>query len=195
MWAGMMVAMMLPSAAPRLWRYRQAVAGAWLATLAGLGYFSAWILFGMAIYPLGIGLAILEMREPLLARTVPLATGVVILLAGAVQFTSFKARHLGCCRELPGHGRTLTADPATARRHGLRLAIHCIYCCGGFTAVLLAIGVMDLRAMAFVTAAITLERLAPGGKRVAQALGVVLTGLGLLLIARHLSPAGFFPLN
>jgi hypothetical protein len=43
---------------------------------------------------------------------------------------------------------------------------------------------MDLRAMALVAAAITLERLAPAGERVARAIGVVVVGSGLLLIAR-----------
>jgi hypothetical protein len=43
---------------------------------------------------------------------------------------------------------------------------------------------MDLRAMALVTAAITAERLAPAGKTVARAIGVVVIGAGLLLIAQ-----------
>jgi len=43
---------------------------------------------------------------------------------------------------------------------------------------------MDLRAMAVVTAAITVERLAPTGERVARAIGVVVVGAGLFLIAR-----------
>jgi predicted metal-binding membrane protein len=51
-------------------------------------------------------------------------------------------------------------------------------------AILLVIGVMDLRAMAVVAAAITVERLAPAGKRVARATGAVVVGAGLLLIAR-----------
>ena len=51
-------------------------------------------------------------------------------------------------------------------------------------AVLLVIGVMDLRAMAVVTAAITIERLAPAGERVAQVIGAVVVGAGLLLIAQ-----------
>jgi hypothetical protein len=42
---------------------------------------------------------------------------------------------------------------------------------------------MDLRAMAVVTAAITVERLAPAGERVARVLGVVVVGAGLFLIA------------
>jgi predicted metal-binding membrane protein len=49
---------------------------------------------------------------------------------------------------------------------------------------LLSLGVMDLRVMAVVTAAITAERLAPAGARVARAIGVVGIVAGTLLIAR-----------
>jgi hypothetical protein len=38
--------------------------------------------------------------------------------------------------------------------------------------------------MAAVTAAVTVERLAPAGERVARAVGAVVVGAGLLLIAR-----------
>ena len=51
-------------------------------------------------------------------------------------------------------------------------------------AILLVIGVMDLRAMAVVAGAITVERLALAGERVARAIGVVIIGTGLFLIAR-----------
>jgi predicted metal-binding membrane protein len=50
--------------------------------------------------------------------------------------------------------------------------------------VFLIIGVMDLRAMTVVGAAITAERLAPAGERVARAIGVVVVGAGLFLVAR-----------
>src|SRR5437762_365165 len=78
----------------------------------------------------------------------------------------------------------LPSDAGTAWRHGLRLGLHCSGCCVGLMAILLVIGVMDLRAMAVVAAAITVERLAPGGERVAQATGAVVVGAGLFLIAR-----------
>jgi len=51
-------------------------------------------------------------------------------------------------------------------------------------AILLGLGVMNLRAMAVVAAAITFERLAPAGERVARATGAVALGAGLVLIAR-----------
>jgi predicted metal-binding membrane protein len=190
MWIVMTVAMMLPSLVPMLWRYRQAVGRtcetrlARLAALAGLAYFLVWTLFGVAAFVLGAALAAAAMQQPALARAVPIAAGAVVLIAGALQITAWKARHLACCREAPGPARRLRADAGTAWRHGLRLGLHCCSCCAGPTAVLLVIGVMDLRAMAAVAAAITVERLAPAGERTARAIGVAAIGAGLLLIAR-----------
>ena len=70
MWIVMMVAMMLPSFAPMLRRYRQAVgrtAGATrrrggtrldvLTAIVGAGYFFVWTVFGMVVFLLGVTLA------------------------------------------------------------------------------------------------------------------------------------------
>ena len=190
MWVVMKVAMMLPSLLPMLWRYHQAVGGTGgtrlgrLTALVGMGYFFVWSVFGMAVFPLGVALAAVEMQHPALARSVPIAIGMVILMAGSLQLTAWKARHLAYCSEAPGPGRTLTAGARTAWRHGLRLGLHCSQCCVGLMAILLVIGVMNLRAMAVVAAAISVERLVPAGERVAQATGAVVVGAGLFLIAR-----------
>jgi predicted metal-binding membrane protein len=197
MWVVMMVAMMLPSLVPMLWRYREAVGRTGqapartnktrlgrLTALVGVGYFFVWTVFGMAAFPLGVALAAIEMQQPALARAVPIAVGVVVLIVGALQFTAWKMRQLACCREAPARGRMLPSDAGTAWRLGLRLGLHCSYCCAGLTAILLVIGVMDLRAMAVVAAAITVERLAPAGERVARVIGAVVAGAGLFLIAR-----------
>src|ERR1700738_832771 len=189
MWVVMMAAMMLPPLVPMLWRYRQAVGRTGetrlgrLTVLMGVGYFFVWTVFGMAAFPFGVALAAVEMQRPALARAVPIAVGGVVLIAGALQFTAWKARHLACCREAPGSGRTLPTDAGTAWRPGRRLGLHCSYCCANLMAILLVIGVMNLGAMAVVTAAITVERLAPAGERVARATGAVAVGAGLFLIA------------
>jgi predicted metal-binding membrane protein len=194
MWTVMMVAMMLPSLVPMLRRYREAVGRSEsmssearlgrLTALVGAGYFFVWALFGLAAFPLGIALAAITMHQEALAHAVPIAIGVVVVIGGALQFTAWKARHLAWCREAPGRGRALPADAGTAWRHGLRLGLHCIHCCFGLMAILLVIGVMDLRAMAVVAAAITVERLAPAGQRAARAIGAVVIATGLFLIAR-----------
>ena len=190
MWIVMMVAMMLPSLVPMLWRYRQAVGSAGetrlgrLTTLVSAGYYFVWAVLGMIVFPLGVALATIEMQQPVVSRAVPIAIGVVVLIAGALQFTAWKAHHLSCCRVMPSCGTTLPADIGTAWRHGLRLGLHCIYCASGPTAILLVAGVMDLRVMAVVMAAITAEPLAPRGQLVAQGLGAVAIGAGLFLIGR-----------
>ncbi len=190
MWVVMMVAMMLPSVAPALWRYWHALGStgehrkAWLTILAGIGYFFVWALLGSAVYPLGVALAAVEMHQPGLARAAPIAVGAVVLTAGAIQFTSFKAHHLGCCREAPGGDGALPADTGRALRFGLDLGLHCSYCSANLTAVLLAVGVMDVRAMALIAAGITAERLAPAGGRVAHLIGLFVVAAGFFLIAR-----------
>ncbi len=189
LWIVMMVAMMLPSLIPALGRYQQAISVTGetriggLTALVGLGYFCAWTLIGMTIYPLGVALAAIEMRQPALARTVPIAISAVVLIAGAFQFTPWKAHHLACCQKAPGHARVSPRDSEAAWRYGVRLGLHCVACCAGLTAILLVVGIMNLRAMAVVTAAISAERLAPAQAHVAKAIGAVVVGAGLLCLA------------
>jgi predicted metal-binding membrane protein len=190
MWVVMMVAMMLPSLVPMLSRYRQAVVRTSetrlgrLTALAGIGYFFVWIVGGVAVFLVGAALSAIEMRHATVARAVPIAGGVMILIAGALQFTRWKARRIVCCSEAAGHGRTLRADAGTAWRTGLCLGLHCGYCCADLMAILLVVGMMDLRVMAAVTTAVTVERLAPARMRVAQVIGAASIVAGLLMIAR-----------
>jgi len=200
MWTVMMVAMMLPSLVPTLWRYRDAVGRRGdarldrLTALVAAGYFSVWTALGLIAFALGVALANVEMQQPAVASAIPIATGGAVVAAGILQLTKWKARQLACCRQAPQllgalrRGRdndpTLPAHTGTAWRHGLRLGLRCCYCCAGLTTILLILGVMDLRMMAIVTAAITAERLAPGGERIARVIGVIVVGAGLFLIAR-----------
>jgi predicted metal-binding membrane protein len=190
MWIVMMVAMMLPSLAPMLSRYRQSVDRAcetrpgYLTATVAAAYFFVWTVLGMAAYALGVALAEVELRLPALAHAVPVAVGVVVLIAGALQLSEWKAHHLACCREALERGRASAPNVGTAWRHGLQLGLHCIFCSAGLTAILLVSGIMNLRVMAVVTAAITVERLAPAGERVARAIGAVVLGAGLFMIAR-----------
>jgi predicted metal-binding membrane protein len=190
MWVVMMAAMMLPSLAPMLWRYRQSIERARetlrdrLTTLVGLGYFFVWTLVGLAVFPVGAATAAIEMEQPALARAVPIAAGLAVLTAGALQFTKWKAHHLTCCREAPRRDCVLPTHADAAWRLGLDFGLHCGLSCANLTAILLVVGVMDLRVMLAVTAAITAERLAPTTEYVARAIGFVVVGAGLILIAR-----------
>ena len=188
MWVVMMVAMMLPSLMPLLRGLRQAVSGTemrvnQLTAIVGAGYFFVWTLLGIVLFPLGVMLATIEMHHPALARAIPATTSAIIIIAGALQFTSWKAHHLAGCRKATGC-RRLQAHSGGALRHGLDLGLQCAYCCVGLTAILVAGGVMNLRLMIIVAGAITAERLAPNGQRVARIIGAVAIVAGVLLIAR-----------
>jgi predicted metal-binding membrane protein len=197
MWVVMMAAMMLPPLVPTLSRYREAVGDlphpllrrgvtrlGWLTMVVGAGYFFVWTAIGMAVWSVGFALSAAEMKHSDLSRAVPIAVALIVLMVGAVQFTAWKARRLACCRKSPALSRVLPASPGSAWRHGLRIGLDCGSCCFGLMLILIVIGVMDLRLMAVVTVAITAERLAPAGERVAQAIGAVTVATGLILIAR-----------
>lgn len=186
-WSVMMVAMMLPSLVPPLWRYRLSLGmhGPQCERLTALvagGYFLVWTLLAIPVFALGIGVARAAMHQPGFARAVPAATALLVLAAGVLQFTAWKAHALECCRWAP----SCTAERAAcALRHGLRLGVRCGACCAGPTAVLLALGVMDLRVMAGMTILISAERLAADGARVARLGGGVLLGVGAWLLVRE----------
>jgi predicted metal-binding membrane protein len=186
MWVVMMVAMMLPCLVPALWRHHQTLVskgetgGGWLTVLMGIGYFFVWTVIGIMVFPLGVELADLEMQLPALSRAVPSLVAVIVLIAGAFQFTHWKISHLKCCRGTPES----QADAGSAWRQGLRLGLSCTYCCAGLMTILLVLGVMDLRTMACVTLAITAERLAPAGEIFARVIGTVVIGMGLFMVAR-----------
>jgi predicted metal-binding membrane protein len=190
MWVVMMVAMMLPTLAPALSRYRRHLRAPngphvdGLTAAAAAGYFLAWAVPGALGYLAGLAVAAAAIRWPALARAMPLLAGIGLLLAGCFQLSVWKDRELGRCRSTPGDWPALSSDPWGAWIYGLRLGAHCILCCLGYTVALFAAGVMDLRAMALVTAAITVERFAPRPKVAAVATGLLLLAAGGLAIGK-----------
>jgi predicted metal-binding membrane protein len=196
MWVAMMVAMMLPSLVPVLSHHRRSAGGlsrtrlsAMPTVLGGLGYFAVWAAFGAIAYGLGLVLAAAELRWPAFAGTVPMATGGVVLLAGCVQLTGWKARQLRHCRQGLACGQPMSWDARSSWREGLRQGIRCGLCCSGLMMVLLVMGMMNLWVLAMVALAITAERLARRPEAVARAAGVVVIAVGALLVARALGTA------
>ena len=187
MWIAMMTAMMLPSLVFMLRHYRLAIAGGTnlgaLSAVVGGAYFIVWAALGTAVYPLGVMIDALKMELPFLSGGMAIIAAAVVLVAGALQFTAWKSCRLACCRAAPGCA--LQADAATATIYGLRLGVHCITCCANLTAILLVVGIMDLRAMVLVTAAITTERL--WGERAARIIGAATVAAGLFMMAQAIS--------
>ncbi len=187
MWIVMMVAMMLPSLAPMLVRRRRALgddgALAGRTLVAASGYFLVWTLVGACAYPVGVALAAAAMWWDAVARAVPLATGVVLLLAGSLQQTAWKRAQLAAC--VRDAGCATHGVPQSAWRDGVRMGLACARCCAGWMAVLLVTGVMDVASMAAVAAGITVERWWANSE-VSRATGLLVAALGIVAIVRAL---------
>src|SRR6476660_3700888 len=79
MWIVMMVPMMLPSLILMLRRRRGPVA------LVAVGYFFVWTVVGLAIFPIGVALAAIEMQRPAIADAVPIVSAFIVAIAGLLQ--------------------------------------------------------------------------------------------------------------
>jgi predicted metal-binding membrane protein len=193
MWVVMMAAMMLPVLIPALLRYRlslrepQSTHLATLTTLAGAAYAFVWALIGAAVYPIGVVLSKTVMASEVLARLVPTAVGMVLLLAGYLQVTKWKVRQICRCRAESAGGRAQHRDARGAWHHGIRLGVDCALCCSGLVAVVLVTGVMNLGTMALVTVAVAAERLMPRPERAARTTGVVIIAAAVFMIGRGLA--------
>lgn len=192
MWLVMMAAMMLPSLAPVLWRYREAsfAAGAGrpgrLAAMVGASYFAVWTGLGLLVFLTGAALAQAAILWPALGRLGPIAGGLLVLIACLSQFSRWKAQLLASCRSASPQALLEWPRPLEALRAGALLGLRCCASCVGPMAVLIAGGVMDLPLMTGVTIAVTAERLLPAKARIAEATGMAMAATGILVLAQAL---------
>ena len=175
MTVAMMVAMMLPSVAPTLWRYHRharvmQMPRAFPRTmLFTAGYVSVWSAVALVL-------------SALPASSLSMwGTAAVFLGAGMLQRSRWKARQLLRCRESCVPARRLRGNVIMALAEGCRLGIDCCLSCAAPMGVLYVMGLMDARMMMLTMAAITAERVAPSGARIARLTGSVALITGLLM--------------
>lgn len=184
MWAVMMAAMMLPSALP------MALAFASLSRRAGqpartagfvAGYLAVWLVFSVGATAWQWVLQALDWVDAMAVSRSAGLTGGLLLLAGLYQFSPLKRVCLGRCRTplgfLIGEWR---AGVGGAFAMGWRHGLFCVGCCWALMALLFVGGAMNLAWIAALSVAVALEKLAPGGQRLAPVLGLVLIAAGLL---------------
>lgn len=190
MWTAMTAVMMAPSLAQSLWRYhREAVRAAatspnWLTALVSTSYLLTWTIAGVIAFALGASLAAVALRFPVLARVGPVTAGVVVVAAGVLQRSAWKARHLASCREWPPRVAPYRAGHGEAWQYGLHLGVHCACSCAPLMAVGVVLGVMNVAVMGLLAVAVSAERLAPAGARVARGAGTFVMVVGTLLVIR-----------
>jgi predicted metal-binding membrane protein len=189
MWATMMVAMMLPSAAPiillvaALSRQRSGPAAA-AAGSFGLGYFIVWFGFCLAATTLQWGLDEVSLLSETMALGNMLLAGSVLIAAGLYQWTPLKDTCLRHCRSPVSllvknwRGGVLGAV-WTGVRHG----VFCLGCCWMLMALLFVGGIMNLVWIGAIALVVLIEKTLPWGGRMSRITGIVLAGCGVAMLA------------
>ena len=193
MWVTMMVAMMLPTAAPmilvftavhRTRRVESEVphVNTGLFTLA---YLCVWGGFSVIAAAAQWGLHSAALLSADAMTATPLIGSALLVLAGIYQLTPLKTACLARCRTplgfLLGEWRE---GRGGAFLMGLRHGLFCLGCCWILMALLFVGGVMNLTWVAAISAFVLVEKLLPAGRVVSWSAGAALLGWGLLAL-RH----------
>ena len=184
MWTMMMVAMMLPSATPLVLMFARArrrhatrVVGP-AATLL-LGYLFLWTGFSGLAALAQWSLHNASLLSPMMASTSPWLSGLLLLSAGAFQFSPVKRACLVHCRSPLGFVTSEWRDgPRGAFLMGLKHGWYCLGCCAVLMSLLLVAGVMNLLWVAALGVFVLLEKVAPAGARLGRMAGAVLVAGG-----------------
>jgi predicted metal-binding membrane protein len=168
MWAIMMAAMMLPSAAPMVRMFTRSAEAQAAYSVRSLtsafvgGYLAVWTLFSAAVTVAQWGLLELRLVTPMMESASTWLSGTILVAAGAFQFTSFKSACLNKCR-------TPMAFLLTEWRPGVRGALvmglrhgaYCTGCCAMLMLMLFVLGVMNLTWIIALTLIVLAEKLLP----------------------------------
>ncbi len=168
MWAIMMAAMMLPSAAPMVRVFARSAeaqsdhtTGLLTSAFVG-GYLAVWTAFSAGVTLAQWGLLELRLVTPMMASASGWLSGALLLAAGAFQFTSLKDSCLTKCRTPLGFLMTEWRPGVRgAFVMGLRHGAYCTGCCAMLMLLLFVLGVMNLAWIIVLTLIVLVEKLMP----------------------------------
>jgi predicted metal-binding membrane protein len=186
MWWTMMMAMMLPSAAPAILTYgvlarKFAQKGAVVAPLGvfAAGYALVWTGFSAAAVALQLLFGEVIPLSMMMAVTSGVVGGVLLIAAGLYQLSPLKAACLRKCQSpLMYLGQNWQKGKVGALRMGLSHGLYCLGCCWVLMGLLFYGGVMELRWIVGLALYVAIEKLIPTGNRLSHLTGVLLIGWG-----------------
>jgi len=191
-WVVMMVAMMLPTAAPMILAFHNAQSGkrhpgvAFDSTWAFVAaYLLVWAVSGIAVYA-GV-LVAAAVQSALSPATADEIGGLILMVAGIYQLTPVKQRCLSECRT-PIIMTSWHDETAGTYRMGLLHGVYCLGCCWLLFVALFPLG-MTIEAMAAVTLIILGEKTLPRPEFVSYGAAAVLVICGLLMAVAPELPA------
>lgn len=190
MWAEMMAAMMIPSAAPMILtfarvnrRRREQERPFVAASLFLLGYLAIWGMFSLAAALAQWTLHGAALLSPMMQSSNPALGGALLISAGGFQWTPWKRACLNHCRSplsfLLGNWRE---GRMGALAMGIRHGAYCTGCCWLLMALLFVAGVMNMLWVALITLLVLLEKVLPQGMRFGSMTGVFFVAWGTWII-------------
>jgi predicted metal-binding membrane protein len=190
MWAVMMVAMMLPSAAPTVLLFDALMRSrATSSTLPATGIFAGayvvvWAAFSAVATIAHWALHQAGLVSPQMRSTSGVLAGLLLVAAGAYQMTPMKGACLQRCRSpIQFLTRYWRPGPAGALWVGLLHGGYCVGCCWALMGLLFVAGVMNLLWIGAIAALVLMEKLAFFGTRVGRiASGVSLMAAGAVVL-------------
>lgn len=191
MWAVMMVAMMLPTAAPMTLVYAAVVRKAARENhpvaptfVFVAGYLAIWVLFSVAATAAQSGLDQLALLSPTMVSTSPVLGGGLLIGAGVYELTPYKHACLAHCRA-PAHfiSQKWRGGFTGAFRMGLELGTYCLGCCWILMGLLFVGGLMNLFWVASIAVFILLEKTMPFAETGGRVIGAAMILVGLLSLA------------
>lgn len=188
MWWLMMIAMMVPSAAPTVLLYGalHRERGSWAPLEFVAGYLTIWGAFSLAAT---LVQGLLSAGGMMSAMYMNVATAylasAILIGAGLYQLSPIKAACLDHCR---GPVQALTRHRRTGRAAAFRMGLvhgrYCLGCCWALMALLFVGGIMNIWWIAAITIYVAMEKLAPVGKSLSIATAGALILAGIALLAR-----------
>ena len=185
MWWVMMVAMMIPAAAPTILLYARVhrhsngpesvpPTAAFLA-----GYLACWV--GFALIAAGLQSWLVSPMSMTFANRE--AAAGLLIAAGLYQLTPFKDACLRRCRSPALFlSRHYQPGPSGAFRIGVLHGSYCVGCCWLLMALLFVGGIMNIIWVVSLTLLVAAEKLIPGGLWLAKIAGIALIVWGAALI-------------
>lgn len=189
MWAVMMVAMMLPSAAPvfvlvlGVYRRRAAPQARAAAYAFVAGYVLVWTMFSVAASLVQLLLHRAAVMSPDMRIGSAAVSGIILMIAGIYQWVPFKNACLTTCQSPLGFLSQYWREGVSGgflmgARHGL----FCVGCCWMLMMLLFVVGVMNLIWVAALAALVLVEKLFRGGAVVGRIVGAAAVAWGIYLV-------------
>lgn len=190
MWWTMMLAMMLPSAAPAILtygamsrRFREQGAAAAPLALFVAGYAAVWTGFSAAAVALQLLLSEVIALSMMMAVTSAAVGGGLLVAAGLYQMTPLKYACLRKCQTpFMFFARHWRKGYLGALRMGMSHGLYCLGCCWVLMGLLFYGGVMEPRWILGIAAYIAAEKLIPAKTQIARFAGMILVVWGLWTI-------------